>query len=247
MFYNFRSPNNTGSEEITLRPFIGVIIDVDRENYLATVRTNHGIKDRVRIPFPHYSRGSGIFIMPSIGDICSLVITADSESYMLAFYSLNPKIEAQGEERAVINPHTYLIRTLAGDSISVSKDSITPTIELKSKKDSYSALTLDGGNKKFKMETENVSIEGNEKTLDLFIKTGKITIKANDKTYIEIDGNTGTINIQGDIVFNNGDSKIITQDVLQAAIDGAPGSVFAEALSLVFKSNPKLSNQKVKA
>lgn len=191
MFNNFSLPNNNGKEETLLYLQIGIITDIDTENYHASVSTNHGIRTNVRICFPHYSGSTGIFIMPSIGDVCAIGITSENEAYMLAFYSLNPKTEKDTNQRIVPNPHTYIIRTLAGDKIQISLDSTTSGTYIFS-----------------------------PKTVDLTVKNGKIINKGQledkETSSMTFDVVPGIINF----TVKGGDgSPLVTQKQMQSVVD----------------------------
>ena len=102
-----------------------------KRNY-ASVLLGSGKVTEVRLPHVYSGVGSGIYMTPPEGCLCTVAITANQEPFLLNYYPLNPQTENKEGKRPVPFNHSTLLKNTSGDFIEVSFDEKTPQITMSS-------------------------------------------------------------------------------------------------------------------
>jgi len=231
----FNNPTNNEFGLSNVFPYAGVIIAIDTQRFVAAVNTSNGIIQDVKIPIMGYSAQTGIYHKPSVGDYCLVISTAQGESYIVGFYSFNSIKDLEESNRVVPKEHTFVLKTKSGDTINLSIDEETPTITINSPK--KLEVKVDSGEK-----SGIINIESDENKN--MVMSLKLTNNDDDENFASINLDQTGIVIQsqdskiemkkdtGDIIINDGNSPVVTLDMLLSLISTGAGSFMDGGVSL---------------
>jgi hypothetical protein len=130
---------------------LGVVQDVDINHLTMSLLVNNGLVTDVAIPQPFYSSGTGIFVIPSPGDIVSVGYTQQGDCIALSYHTVQGAADFEDGLRPFIKDnntivirtrkHAYLqlgkdvrLFTAAGNTIRLSGDEKNPIIGITSPK-----------------------------------------------------------------------------------------------------------------
>jgi hypothetical protein len=193
------TPNNNYAGMSELFPTEGLIKAVDKDAYTVDVQTSDAIFHNVALPIYGYTRGAGLFTMPSVNDWCLIMRNSRGEAFLINTYSFDGKTDLGAQHRENPAEAAYILK---------SPKDITLKVETSTESGILNITTDDSGRVTMSLSINALSTDAEGKlVVDDLQQLPKIVINAEG---IQLD--TG-----GAL------STIVTLDMLEDVIgSGAP-------------------------
>lgn len=102
---------------------VGTIIEVNPNALTCTVLSNQGLLENTRMTFPQLSKGTGTYLLPNVGDICTIGFTVQGDPYITGYGAYDAISSLKSFDR--INPdYNSLVFTSNKRSMLVVSDDI---------------------------------------------------------------------------------------------------------------------------
>lgn len=238
----FQAPYTSDGAISKLFVLLGTISSVDIDNNVAVVTTNAGQLEDVRIPMAVYNGGISIQATPQPGDICTVLCDDNSNGYIVSYYALNPRKDADdlklkltsGSLRISVNDTTEVLisndivmSTINGNSIAINSNVNEPTISI----DSGKTVNINVGSGSDSDPVKNLKVSSDGKSMVVAIGDKTKVTTSDTGVVISVDGDaeistTGNINLTtsatGSVNLQGGDKSstdaIITKPMLENAV-----------------------------
>lgn len=197
---------------------VGTVIGVDPNTLTCTVLSNQGLLENVRLTLPLLSKGTGVYMLPNIGDICAVSFTVQGDPYITGYGVLNGLKDLQSFDRVNLDYNSIILTSNKRSFLAVSDDIHLATASgnhlLLNNNTEDPAIVLEGSNR----VTVRTGVGPDASTIDI-IKDANA-----NKTTLSIKPNGRTVSALTLEFTEEGKVKMIIDQELTIKVPGGDGT-----------------------